>query len=80
MEKTWTPNELQKAFMGALSDGSEKTLAEISVILGKEIKSGCINTLTAKGLIISNPKSRTIVCPHCGHKRKVGTYKLAVNG
>lgn len=80
MEKTWTPNETQKLFMEALSDGSEKTLAEISTQVGREIKTGSINTLVSKGLVISQPKSREIVCSHCGHKHKVGTYKLAIKG
>ena len=78
MEKTWTPNETQKLFMDILgnADGA-LTLAEVSQLAGKEIKSGAINTLIAKGLVISNPKSREIVCAHCGAKRKVGTYELA---
>lgn len=80
MEKTWTPNETQKLFMGALADGSEKTLAEISTQVGKEIKTGSINTLVSKGLVISKPKAREIVCAYCGHKYKVATYKLANNG
>lgn len=80
MEKTWQANELQKSFMEALADGKEYTLAEISAKLGREVKSGAINTLITKGLVVSNPKSREIVCPHCGAKRKVGTYSLKVNG
>jgi len=77
MEKTWTPNELQKSFMNALADGKELTLAEVSEVVGKEIKTGSINTLISKGLVISNKGAREIVCPHCGAKRKVATYKLA---
>jgi len=77
MEKTWTPNELQKLFMNALADGKELTLAEVSEVVGKEIKTGSINTLISKGLVISNKGAREIVCPHCGAKRKVATYKLA---
>lgn len=80
MEKTWAPNELQKAFMNSLADGKEKTLAEISAELGKEIKTGSINTLISKGLVVSKPKTREIVCPHCGAKHKVSTYSLPVKG
>ena len=80
MEKTWQANELQKAFMGALADGKEKTLAEISAELGREIKTGSINALITKGLVVSQKGAREIVCPHCGAKRKVATYKLANNG
>ena len=80
MEKTWTPNELQKAFMNSLADGKEKTLAEISQELGREIKTGSINTLISKGLVISKPKAREVVCPHCGHKTKFSTYSLPVQG
>ena len=77
MEKTWTPNETQKLFMNALADGKELTLAEVSEVVGREIKTGSINTLISKGLVISNKGAREIVCSHCGAKRKVATYKLA---
>lgn len=47
----WTPNETQKLFLGALADGKALTLAEVGEIVGKEIKSGSINTLIAKGKV-----------------------------
>ena len=66
--------------MNSLADGKEKTLAEIRQELGKNIQTGSINTLISKGLVVSKPKTREVVCPHCGHKHKVGTYSLPVKG
>ena len=39
----WTPNETQKLFLGALADGTVKSLKQINAELGKEIKTGSIN-------------------------------------
>ena len=47
----WQPNEKQKLFLGALADGKILTLAEVSKLVGMEIKSGSINTLIAKGMV-----------------------------
>jgi hypothetical protein len=47
----WTPNETQKTFLGALADGTIKSLRQINAELGKEIKSGSVNTLITKGLV-----------------------------
>lgn len=49
----WQPNETQKLFLGALKDADGKglTLAEVSKLVGREIKSGSINTLISKGLV-----------------------------
>lgn len=49
----WTPNETQKAFLGALADGKVKSLRQINAELGREIKTGSINTLIAKGMVQS---------------------------
>lgn len=48
----WTPNDKQKDFLRALESAKEpKTLAEISEILGYELKTGTTNPLIAKGLV-----------------------------
>lgn len=52
-KSTWTPNETQKAFLGALADGKIKSLRQINAELGREIKTGSINTLIAKGMVQS---------------------------
>ena len=47
----WTPNETQKIFMSALADGNTRSFKQINALLGKEIKTGAVNTLTSKGLV-----------------------------
>ena len=49
----WQPNETQKLFLGALADGTVKSLKQINAELGKEIKTGSVNTLITKGLVKS---------------------------
>ena len=74
MEKTWTPNETQRDFMKGLADAPDGlTLAEINAKLGKEIKTGSINTLLTKGLVIADGEHEIVVQA----KRKVKVYKLA---
>lgn len=51
----WQPNETQKLFLGALADGTVKSLRQINMALGKEIKTGSVNTLITKGMVISIP-------------------------
>ena len=71
--KSWSANAKQKKFMDALADGKELTLAEISALVGEEIKSGSINTLVSKGLVTHGEDKEIVVTA----KRKVKTYKLA---
>lgn len=52
-QNNWTPNETQKTFLGALADGKVKSLRQINAELGKEIKTGSVNTLITKGLVKS---------------------------
>ena len=52
-QNNWTPNETQKTFLGALADGKVKSLSQINAELGKEIKTGSVNTLITKGLVKS---------------------------
>ena len=50
-QTNWTPNETQKLFLGALADGKVKSLRQINAELGKDIKTGSVNTLITKGLV-----------------------------
>lgn len=54
-QNVWQPNETQKIFLGALADGKVKSLKQINTELGKEIKTGSVNTLITKGLVKSIP-------------------------
>lgn len=76
--KDWTPNEKQKKIVDFLKahKGETFTLAELSTATGEELKSGTINVLTAREIIISHKDARTLVCECCGHKRKVSTYEI----
>ena len=47
----WTPNETQKIFMSALADGSTRSFKQINKLLGREIATGAVNTLTGKGYV-----------------------------
>lgn len=54
-QTNWQPNETQKLFLGALADGKVKSLKQVNHELGKEIKTGSINTLITKGKVVSIP-------------------------
>ena len=73
-KKTWEPNDNQKRFMEGLANEAEGlTLAELNAKLGTEIKTGSINTLLTKGLVIADGEKEIIVQA----KRKVKIYRLA---
>lgn len=57
--------------------GKKFTLAEISIAINEEIKSGTTNTLVKKGLMICYKDERDIVCALCGRKTHVSTYEIA---
>jgi hypothetical protein len=50
-ENKWTANDTQKQFMGALNKDNYLSLKQVNAKLGKEIKTGSINTLKVKGLV-----------------------------
>ena len=51
----WSPNDKQKQFLEVLKGAeSPMTLAEVSEVVGYEVKSGSINTLIGKGLVVTN--------------------------
>jgi len=62
--KTWSMNDTQKAFLGALSNGG-LTLEQINNGRDTEIKTGSINTLIGKGYVVTEdadfPATETLV-------------------
>ena len=54
-QTNWQPNETQKLFLGALADGTVKSLKQINHSLGKDIKTGSVVTLITKELVKSIP-------------------------
>lgn len=78
MANTWKANETQQKFMEVLKSADKPiTLAKASEMAGVVFKTGSINTLTTKGLVISHKDAEVVVCECCGHKHKVSTYELA---
>ena len=76
MEKKNQLNERQVAVISTLKASDKAlTLAEISAVVGFEVKSGTTNTLVKRGLI-KVAGERTIVCPICGHKHTVKEYTV----
>ena len=71
----WTPNPTQSRFLKALA-GEQKplTLKEISEKLGVELKSGSINCLVTKGLVVTEDVEVVEVVKR---KKKVKAYHLA---
>lgn len=74
----WQPNEKQKLFLGALTDGKALTLAEVSKKVGVEIKSGSINTLIAKGMVQTEDVSYDCNIVRKDTNEVVGTTKKTV--
>ena len=76
MEKKTQMNERQVAVINALKASDKAlTLAEISGIVGFEVKSGTTNNLVKNGIIKVVGK-RTVVCEYCGHKHTVNEYTI----
>ena len=73
MEKTYTPNETQKAFLEELASREDKsaTLFELK-LEGKEFKSGTVNGLVAKGYLTIDPNKREYECDVVFNGVKVG--------
>lgn len=77
-QTTWTPNEKQKLFLGALADGKVLTLSEISAIVNQEIKSGSINSLIGKGLVETEDVIYDCDIIRKDNGQKVGSVKKKV--
>lgn len=53
-KKTWTPNETQTNFIKTLGNyPNGATLRDIEINTGKTYKTGAINVLVSKGLVIA---------------------------
>lgn len=71
---TWEPNGKQKKFLKMVKENPNKTLAELSQLMGEEVKSGSINCLVTKGLVITQDIEVVEVVKR---KKKVKAYRLA---
>lgn len=77
MNKQVNYSDTEKSIVAVLKDTDKEclTLAEISELVGKELKSGNINALVKKGNVASD-HDITLVCPTCGHKKVVKGYSF----
>ena len=75
MNKTWTINDNQKAFLNALKEnGGKATLFELNHLKGNAFKSGAINVLVTKGYVKADEKVE-YTCDVVYEGVKVGTVK-----
>lgn len=74
-----TLNQKQKKVIDFLTahKGEKFTLAEIASGINEEIKTGTTNTLVKQKKITCHKNEKEIICPCCGHKKKVSTYEIA---
>ena len=70
----WEPNEKQKKFLKFVKENPNKTLAELSQLIGEEVKSGSVNCLVTKGLVVTQDVEVVEVVKR---KKKVKAYRLA---
>lgn len=74
-KKNWQMNENQKAFINALKEnGGKATLFELNHFKGYDFKSGSINTLVSKGLVVTKDKV-VYDCDIVFNGTKVGSTK-----
>ena len=71
---TWEPNGKQKKFLKLVKENPNKTLAELSQLMGEEVKSGSVNCLVTKGLVVTEDVEVVEVVQR---KKKVKAYRLA---
>ena len=72
---TWTPNATQKHFMelvGSYENGV--TMFELK-LAGHDFKTGSVNTLLTKGLVVTDADERVFECDVVYNGMKVGTTK-----
>ena len=72
---TWTPNATQKQFMelvGTYENGV--TMFELK-LAGHDFKTGSVNTLLTKGLVVTDADERVFECDVVFNGVKVGTTK-----
>ena len=74
-QNKWTMNETQKAFMEVLKEyPNGVTMFELK-LAGKEFKTGSVNTLVTKGLVVTEAEEREFQCEVVYNGVKVGTVK-----
>jgi len=75
MEKEVKFTETENGIVAKISEVEIKdyTLAELSEIVGKELKSGNVNGLVKKGVLICTPQNREV---EYVARKKVATYRL----
>ena len=75
----WSANDKQKLFLKALKEADGAlTLSEVSEIVGQEIKSGSINTLIAKGLVVTTDTEIECLIVRKDNGKVVGSTKKSV--
>lgn len=75
----WSPNDKQKQFLEVLKGAeSPMTLAEVSEVVGYEVKSGSINTLIGKGLVVTNDTEIECLIVRKDNGKVVGQTKKVV--
>lgn len=75
-KKPYEPSPVAASVLAILRDANKSmTLDEINAIATEPAKSGHVSTLIKQHLIVSEDVE--IVCPHCGHIRRVKSYRLA---
>ena len=80
MAKTvWSPNETQVKFLGVLKNADgPMTLADVSEVVGQEIKSGSINTLISKGMVVTTDVEIECLIVRKDNGKVVGSTKKNV--
>ena len=72
---TWTPNATQKQFMEVLANfPNGVTMLELKMA-GFDFKTGSVNTLLTKGLVVTDAEDRVFECDVVYNGVKVGTVK-----
>ena len=72
--KTWTPNETQKSFLKVLENRPDgMTLKDIELNTGVAYKTGAINVLVSKGLVVATDGEFQVDLVYRG--TKIGSVK-----
>lgn len=70
----WEMNDTQKAFVEILKERGAVTLFELKLD-GIEFKTGSINVLKSKGIVVTDEEKREFECDIVYNGEKVGTIK-----
>ena len=78
-KSVWSPNETQVKFLGVLKNADgPMTLADVSEVVGQEIKSGSINTLISKGMVVTTDVEIECLIVRKDNGKVVGSTKKNV--